>query len=126
MVHLTKFIEKHSSKEEDYENNLTVAEIPVPKPKSGEVLVLIKCSAINPSDLSHLTGTYNRSLSNIQIYHLISKFSLIFSKNSAQREKLPCQVGFEASGLVIQSGGGLLANSLVGKRVGVCSTSFFF
>eukprot|EP01094_Clydonella_sp_ATCC50884_P006324 TRINITY_DN1540_c0_g1_i2.p1 TRINITY_DN1540_c0_g1~~TRINITY_DN1540_c0_g1_i2.p1 ORF type:complete len:396 (+),score=137.99 TRINITY_DN1540_c0_g1_i2:161-1189(+) len=97
---LKKFVQKHSANESDYAGCFEVAQQEVPKPSAGQVLVQIHRSPINPSDLSTLTGTYN----------------------SAQREELPCKMGFEASGVVVQSGGGPIAGSLVGKRVGVVST----
>jgi len=73
--------------------------IDTPVPRSGECLVRIERSPINPSDLSTMSGNYN----------------------SEQKAPLPCQLGFEGSGQVVQSGGGVLAYSLVGKRVAVVS-----
>eukprot|EP01095_Lingulamoeba_sp_RSL-Kostka_P009502 TRINITY_DN3305_c0_g1_i1.p1 TRINITY_DN3305_c0_g1~~TRINITY_DN3305_c0_g1_i1.p1 ORF type:complete len:379 (-),score=124.35 TRINITY_DN3305_c0_g1_i1:203-1339(-) len=99
-VMLTNFVEKHSKNVEDYDNCFEVQEIDVPKLKPGYVLVKVHESPINPSDLSTMTGTYN----------------------SAQREELPSQLGYEGSGEVVASGGGFMGGYLYGKRVGFCST----
>ena len=67
---------------------------PIPKPtKKGQVLIKMAYSPINPSDLSFLTGQYG-----------------------IQKE-LPIVPGFEGSGTVVESGGGIYANYLKGKNV---------
>jgi NADPH:quinone reductase-like Zn-dependent oxidoreductase len=73
-------------------------EVPVPKPHKGEVLVKMAASPMNPSDLSFLKGTY------------------------VQKPNYPVLPGIEGSGLVVASGGGVLANLRKGKRV-TCSSS---
>jgi NADPH:quinone reductase-like Zn-dependent oxidoreductase len=92
---LVKLVEKFDA--EDLASCFEVREVDVPVPQSGEVLVKIECSPINPSDLATLQGTYN----------------------SAQRQPLPSTAGFEGSGTVIASGGGLMAWMVMGKRVGI-------
>jgi NADPH2:quinone reductase len=80
----------------DYEgvaDALAVVERPMPGPGAGRVLVRIAASPINPSDLSFLRGAYGI------------------------RKKLPVVPGFEASGEVVASGGGVWANHIVGRRV---------
>lgn len=80
----------------DYEGGadaLAVVDKPVPKPGEGQVLVRIHASPVNPSDLSFLRGTYG------------------------VKKKLPVVPGFEASGEVVASGGGVWANHIVGRRV---------
>jgi NADPH:quinone reductase-like Zn-dependent oxidoreductase len=69
------------------------AECPSPKPGLDEVLIKITASPINPSDLVLLAGL-----------------------NPIKRA-LPCVPGFEGSGKVIASGGGIWADSLVGRNV---------
>jgi len=78
--------------------SLYLAEVPVPQPSKGEVLVKMTASPINPSDVSFLRGTY------------------------VHRPKYPVIPGIEGSGTVIASGGGLLPGLRLGKRV-ACSSS---
>lgn len=78
--------------------SLALTERPVPRPGNGEVLVRIAASPINPSDLSFINGMYIK-------------------------KKLPIIPGFEASGIVVASGGGFLARALVGKRVACAAPS---
>lgn len=72
---------------------LAVVDRPVPRPGAGRVLVRIKASPVNPSDLSFLRGAYGI------------------------KKELPVVPGFEASGEVVASGGGVWANHIVGRRV---------
>lgn len=65
----------------------------VPKPKYGQVLIKVEAAPCNPSDLLFLQGRYGKS------------------------KTLPAVPGWEGSGTVLASGGGLLAKWLVGKRV---------
>lgn len=73
--------------------SITVAEIPVPRPGPGQVLVKVFASPINPSDLMFIQGLYG------------------FKK------PVPAVPGFEGSGMVVESGPGLMGRYLKGKRV---------
>ena len=80
----------------DYEGtprSLTVADLPVPALKPGQVLIKLAATSIGPADLMFLKGQYG-----------ITK-------------PLPVVPGFEGSGTVIASGGGWIGRWLVGKRV---------
>lgn len=77
---------------------LVVEEADVPKPRSGQVLVMMAAAPVNPSDF----GSW---------------------KSGPPGEKLPRQIGNEGAGIVIASGGGVFARSLVGKRVGITITA---
>ncbi len=68
-------------------------EKPCPRPGKDEVLVRITATPINPSDLMFLRGLYG------------------------VRRPLPTIPGFEGSGTVVASGGGLWARALLGRRV---------
>ena len=72
---------------------IRVVEIPVPTPRHGEILVRVICSPVNPSDVLYCSGKYSSP------------------------PKLPVVPGFEGCGTVVSSGGGWLANRLVGRRV---------
>lgn len=73
-------------------------ERPEPAPDSGQVLVRMLASPINPSDLMVVRGKYG------------------------QLPKLPATPGFEGVGIVEKSGGGLLGRFMVGKRVAVLNS----
>lgn len=80
----------------DYEGkpgSLTVAQVPVPRPGPGEVLVKVFASPVNPSDLMFITGNYG------------------FKK------PLPAIPGFEGSGTVVEVGSGMMARFMKGRRV---------
>lgn len=70
---------------------IEVQEVPVPKPKSGEVLIKVAASPINPSDY----GIWSRTAEG----------------------KLPLAIGNEGSGTVVASGGGA-TNLFMGPSVG--------
>lgn len=72
---------------------IELSEVAVPKPRSGQVLVKVDASPINPSDVAHTHGKY------------------------AHTAKFPNMLGFEGSGVVVRSGGGVMANFMLGKRV---------
>lgn len=74
---------------------LAVKEVEIPRPEKGQVLVKMAAAAVNPSDY----------------YKWIR----------ASEEDLPLAIGLEGSGVVVASGGGITANRLVGKTVGVIS-----
>jgi NADPH:quinone reductase-like Zn-dependent oxidoreductase len=78
--------------------SLRVVEKPAPELQSGELLVRVLASPVNPSDLAFLKGMYG-----IQ-------------------KPLPAVPGFEASGVVV-AGKGAAARALVGRRVAFSSPS---
>ena len=79
-------------------SKLEVKEVDVPIPNKGEVLVKVHYASINPSDLSLLQGTF---------------------KNMPNYPIIP---GIEGSGLVVASGGGVLAKLRLNKSVS-CTSS---
>ena len=74
---------------------LRPADVPAPEPRSGEVLVRMIASPINPSDLMTVRG---------QI---------------CLQPALPFMPGYEGVGVVESSGGGLLGGAMKGRRVAV-------
>jgi len=75
------------------EENLKVVEVPIPKPRSGQVLIKVDSSPINPSDIAFVKGVYG------------------------VRKPLPTIPGFEGSGKVVATGGGFMSWGLMGKNV---------
>lgn len=80
---------------EDGRGGIELKTVPLPVPGKGEVLIRMAAAPVNPSDLAVITNVTGRN----QAY--------------------PMPAGREGSGTVVASGGGLLANRLVGKRVAV-------
>jgi len=74
-------------------SSIRVAQVPVPTPGRGEVLVRIAASPVNPSDLMFVAGMYG------------------FKK------PVPAIPGFEGSGNVVKAGPGAMPRFLLGKRV---------
>ncbi len=74
-------------------------EVPIPKPKSGELLVRVMAAPINPSDLVFLEGKY------------------------ASEKKTPCIMGFEGCGIVVETGGGFSTWGYKNKKVGFSTTN---
>eukprot|EP00808_Paulinella_micropora_P030720 g70132.t1 len=75
-----------------------VVELEMPMPREGEVIIKVEYSPINPSDTSTIKG--------------------------GQSDRgLPMQLGFEASGTVVASGGGLVGWLRLGQRVAAYSNN---
>jgi len=70
---------------------LAVKEVEIPRPEKGQVLVKMTAAAVNPSDYGKWRGGFEG------------------------------EPGLEGAGVVVASGGGIAANRLVGKTVGVIS-----
>ena len=73
--------------------NLHVTQKPTPQPGPGQVLVRIEAAPCNPSDLIFMQGLYGVV------------------------KTLPAVPGWEGTGTVVASGGGIMSNWLKGKRV---------
>ena len=76
---------------------LQVKKIPVPEPANGQILVKVLHAPINPSDLYCMKGMYD----DFGVYKI----------------NYPMSAGNEASGIVVKSGGGMMANGKLGKNV---------
>lgn len=82
----------------EIEERVQVQHVPLPIPTSGQVLIKVKQSPINPSDVAYLSHKYPSS-------------------------SLPLRCGFEGAGLVVATGGGAMARTLMGKRVAfICAS----
>lgn len=72
---------------------LRVEQRPIPEPQRGQVLVRMHAAPINPNDLMFVDGTYEVT------------------------KPLPVVPGFEGSGQVVATGGGMIGRLLSGRRV---------
>jgi NADPH:quinone reductase len=79
------------------QGKLQLKQIPIPEPGPGFVLVEVHACPVNPSDLYNIKGMYDA-------------FDVF-------KNPYPTVPGWEGSGMVIKSGGGMIANSLLNKRV---------
>lgn len=77
--------------------SLRLTQKPMSQPEPGQVIVRMHAVPMNPSDLMFLKGLYGVV------------------------KPLPAVPGWEGSGVVVASGGGFIANQLVGKRVACAS-----
>jgi len=75
--------------------SLEVQNVPVPRPRPGEVLIKVEAAPVNPSDYGAFIGVHGEN-------------------------DQPAPLGKEGSGVVVASGGGLMASMLapVGTKVG--------
>jgi len=73
--------------------HFSLQEKPIPVPRKGQVLVKVEVAPLNPADVMFVRGRY------------------------IQEKSLPVVPGMVASGTVLTSGGGLIANLMLGKRV---------
>ena len=77
-------------------------EVDLPVPGPGQVLVKMVAAAVNPSDEGDLRKASKEG-------------------GNPKGVKLPAVFGNEGSGVVVGSGGGVMASRMVGKKVGVAS-----
>lgn len=88
-----------------------------PRPGPGQVLVRMRYSPVNPSDLNYVHGTYAAFLGDLAWN---GGRPLRFDPAGVRvHPEQPFIMGGEGMGVVEESGGGLLARRLVGKRVAV-------
>ena len=87
----------HAIQLDEPNGKLALREIPVPRPRPGQVLVRMAAAPVNPSDLGALSGL----------------------SYSGER-RYPFTPGIEGSGTVVEAGSGLMPRLLNGRRV-ACS-----
>lgn len=99
-------------------DHVKVVDFERPTPAKGQVLVRMHYSPINPSDHNYVHGTYADALSRM-IWNQGHK-KICFDPDRTQPiASPPYTLGGEGMGVVESSGGGFLANRIVGKRVAV-------
>ena len=102
---------------------ISLAEIPIPKPEAEEVVVRVEASPINPSDLGLLFGPADMSTAQFEgdpdrpivSAGIPEKLMRIV----AGRLDQPMPVGNEGAGVVVDAGSSDQAQALVGKTVAI-------
>lgn len=97
-------------------NNVTICEEKKPRPGKNQVLIRMKMSVVNPSDINYIEGNYYNALDEM-IWNIDSKLQSFDPNRKSIHPEPPFTLGGEGTGVVEESGGGMLANFLVGKRV---------
>lgn len=95
-----------------------IREMPVPKPGPGQVRVRMRMAPINPSDFNYINGTYEKAFARLIWNRGVERPT---GPGGEPSPAPPYSLGVEGVGVVEESGGGLLARRLVGKRVAVVS-----
>lgn len=120
---MTQQLQLHSLVTEAGTLELSLVEVPVPKPKDDEVVIRIEAAPINPSDLGLLfgmadmstasaTGTAARPVISAEIPEKLRR-----AMAGRLGQSLP--VGNEGGGVVVDAGASAEAQALLGKTVGI-------
>ena len=108
---------------------LSLANIPVPTPGEDEVLVRVEASPINPSDLGLLFGmadmTTARASGDADSPAITADIPEKLRGAVAARAGQALPVGNEGGGIVVEAGSGELAQSLMGKTVGILGGAMY-
>ncbi len=108
---------------------LSLAEVPVPVPGDGEVLVRVEAAPINPSDMGLLFGpadmTTAREGGSESLQSVVADVPEHLMKSVTARvgHALPC--GNEGAGVVVAAGSSDLAQELLGKTVAVLGGAMY-
>ena len=102
---------------------LTLVDIPIPKPGPDEVLVQVEATPLNPSDLGLLFGPADLSTAKVsgtaQRPVITADIPAELMKMVVARLGQSLPVGNEGAGIVIAAGESDAAQALIGKRVGI-------
>jgi NADPH:quinone reductase len=108
---------------------LSLHDVPIPKPAANEVLVRVEASPINPSDLGLLTAGADMTTATVAgtAQRPIVTASLppgVLEGLSARVDK-PLAVGNEGAGTVVATGSSAAAQALLGRTVGVAGGAMY-
>ena len=109
------------------EFELSLAEVAIPEPGPGEILVRIEATPINPSDLGLLLGPADMSTAKVsgtaERPVVIASVPQAYMRAMAARADQSLPVGNEGAGTVVKAGAG--AEALVGKLVAVIGGAMY-
>ena len=102
---------------------ITLANVPVPEPGPGDVLVRVEAAPINPSDLGLLVGMADMTTAEVSgtADHPVVTATVPpgLMKHMAARVDQALPVGNEGAGIVVGAGTSDEAQALMGKTVGI-------
>ncbi len=102
---------------------ITLANVPVPEPGPGDVLVRVEATPINPSDLGLLVGMADMTTADVSgtADHPVVTATVPpgLMKHMAARVDQALPVGNEGAGIVVGAGASDEAQALMGKTVGI-------
>ena len=108
---------------------LSLTTVPVPTPGEDEVLVKVEASPINPSDLGLLFGMADMSTAQsggtAEAPTITAEIPEKLRGAVAARFGHAMPVGNEGGGVVVEAGSGDLAQSLMGKTVGILGGAMY-
>ena len=111
------------------ELEVSLVDVPVPRPEPGEVLVRIEASPINPSDLGLLFGAADMGTAKVSGTKdrpvLGARIPDGAMKAMAGRLDASMPVGNEGAGVVVEAGVSAAAQALLGKTVAVLGGAMY-
>jgi NADPH2:quinone reductase len=122
-------LQLHSTIRSEGTLELSLAEVPVPEPGDGEVLVRVEATPINPSDMGLLFGpadmTTARASGSPERPVVTADVPERLLKTVAARldQALPC--GNEGAGVVVKAGSSDAAQALLGKTVAILGGAMY-
>ncbi|MCW8127061.1 zinc-dependent alcohol dehydrogenase family protein [Microbulbifer halophilus] len=96
---------------------VTLSEMEKPALHTGQVLVRMRASAINPSDFNVIHGRYEQALRRA-VWNYDKPTTYLLPRGQPLR-RAPCTLGSEGVGVVEAAGSGFFARRLLGRRVAV-------
>src|SRR5580692_2774481 len=111
------------------ELELSLAQVPIPKPGPDEILVRVEATPINPSDLGLLLGPAD--LSTVKVTGagaeavVTAQIPPQIMRAMAGRVDQSLPVGNEGGGVVVEAGASPQAQALVGKTVGILGGAMY-
>ena len=124
-----KALELRSLVKRSGELELSLAEVIVPRPKSGEVLVRIEASPLNPSDMGLLFGAADMGSAKASGTparpRVTARIPEAGMKAMGSRLDISMPVGNEGAGVVVEAGSSPEAQALLGKTVALIGGAMY-
>jgi NADPH2:quinone reductase len=128
-MHMTQQQQLRSTVTSSGQLKLELAQIEVPAPTSNEVLVRVEASPINPSDLGLLFGMADMSTAKASgtsdAPMITADIAPNILKTLTARLDQALPVGNEGGGVVVAAGDSELAQSMLGKTVGILGGAMY-